>query len=474
MRFTKDSPSQPPSDDLSGVPSTTPTFNNGDVIYLDLGGIGDTELYKYNKWIYNTGKSGYLTVVYYLANGTATSVTSLSNRFIYKIGEHLNLYSPYNDIEIDTDTTLSIPEINIGYIEAGSIDVITIQSITDIAVSNCEKLSSIDNLNKGSVESLDLSNCGLTKIPDLSELSDLNNLDISYNNIAGILNLSSFNTNLTYLNVSGNKFTNVEGVPGENLSTISLSGNSLQSLNINCAHIRSLNVSMNPLVSVYLNSITDGCVINIASCTLNSIYIDNIYMNNCSVIKEYFAQKLPNTKINLCNNYLDIKEQGLNTENILVSPQFIGNRLFYDPSASTTIEDISSIDSSICIINNDTKDPKLSVIDASLSHNIIFDKIDSYYNDYDDEYIRQTISKCPYNNGILNIFNAQSLLDNPNTALARALKIGGKYFRLKEIRTNTPAISRYFPNTRIVFTPSPLQEPSTFSIFSINLVTDDM
>ena len=463
-----------------------------------MGGIGDAELNKYNKWIYNTGDSGSLTIVYYLANGTATSVNSLSNSFIYKIGEHLKLYSPYNDIEIDTNTNLIIPELNIGYIEAESIDVITIQSITDIAVSNCENLSSIDNLNKGSVESLDLSNtklgkfiennihymtavsymrvsnCGLTKIPDLSNLSDLNTLDISYNNIVGILDLSSFNTNLAKLNVSGNKFTNIEGAPGKNLSIVYLSGNLLQNLNINCAHISSLNASMNPLVSIYLNNITDGSVINISSCKLNSIYIDNVYMNNCSVIKEYFAQKLPNTKINLCNNYLDIKEQGLNTKNILVSPQFIGNRLFYDPSASKTVASTEVIDSSICIINNDTKDPKLSVIDASLSHNIIFDKIDSYYDDYDDEYIRQTISSNPYNNGILNIFNAQSLLDNPDTALARALKFGGKYFRLKEIRTNTPVIYKYFPNTPIVFTPSPLQDPSTFSIFSINLVTDDM
>lgn len=452
------------------------------------------QLYKYNKWIYETECSDILTIVYYLAPDESTEANSITNRF--EDENEQRMYCPYNEVKIDINpdaTTLA--SIDIEYIKAANIDVSLMIHLNDVSILNCENLSNIDGLNDSMITFLDLSNtnlgsfielhlpdmiyvnniyienCGLTEIPSLENIDTLYTIDVSYNNISGSINLSNFKDDLISLDVRGNKLINIEGDPSLNLENIYLSGNLLQNLNMNCDHVIRLDASMNPLVSVNLHGVEDGCEINLTSCELKSITINGKYMDNCKIIKEYFEQELSDTRISLYNNHLDIKDQGLNTEKILVSPQFIGNRLFYDPDASNSFGDITAIDSSIARINNNTKDPDFLVICKSLSYNILFDGIKSYHDDLDDAYIRQKVLNYPLNNGILNIYDAQNLLNNPNSALSRALKIIGDNFKVKEIRTNNPSISKYFPNTtRIVLIPSPLQNPS---VFSIKLVTDD-
>lgn len=67
----------------------------------------------------------------------------------------------------------------------------------------------------------------------------------------------------------------------------------------------------------------------------------------------------------------------------------------------------------------------------------------------------------------LYIYNAQNLLNNPNSTLSKSLQLAGKYFKLKEIKTNNTNISKFFPNTPIIFSDSPTQNPSIFSIYMI-------
>lgn len=478
---------------------------SGDTIYLDIENINATKLASYNRWAFSIENFDDMNFVYYLRPRGTTYVTNISNSFD-------NMCCPYGNVSIDIDPKKNLDSIDLSWIKAETLDLSTMTNIQNISLNNCRNLASIDDVNfetitnfsivndiglKGyltsklsnmtNLTSLQIGGLGLTEIPDLSKLTNLSQLDIYYNNLSGALNLGALPTTLTGINANGNKYTNIifpeyeeingvrYGKPNSKLISLSISENDIQSFNCDCTNLASLILPANPLKDIHLLNIGNIYNLRLECCELQSIYINGLYMNKCSEIKKYFTTNYAESmySFRIHNNHLTMDEQGLNVNidiKLYVSPQFIGDNLSYDPTASNIISNVSDFDSATGIINSETKDPYFSILNRSIYNNVDFNNIDSYCEDYSDEFIKQKVLTHNFQNCFLNIYNAQNLLSNPNSTLSRALKIAGKYYKLKGIKTNNTNISKFFPNTPIIFTDSPSQIPS---IFSINMIVNE-
>ena len=482
---------------------------SGDTIYLDIEGISADNLANYNRWAFGIEYFDKMNFVYYLRPEGTTNVEIIFNSFD-------NMYCPYGNLSIDVDpNNENLNLIMILWIKAKTFDVSTMKNIKTLSLYNCSDLTSITVNDFKSITLLSIDNdvglkenleyylskmtnltilniggLGLTEIPDLSNLINLTSLGIYYNNLSGTLDLRDFPKSLTTIIANGNKYTDIifpdyeeingirYGKPNSNLKSISISENDINSFSCDCSNLTSLTLTSNPLKNIYLKNINNLKTLRLECCELQSIYIDGLYMNKCSEIKKYITTKNAMNNFRIYNNYLNMDEQGLNTVEVInnknkytfLSPQFIGDNLSYDPTASNTITNVSNFNSATGIINSKTKDPDFSILNSSAYHNVDFNNIDSYCETYPDEFIKQKVLTYKFQNSFLNIYNAQNLLNNPNSTLSRALKIAGEHYKLKGIKTNNTNISKFFPNTPIIFTDSPSQIPS---IFSINMIVNE-
>lgn len=483
---------------------------SGDTIYLDIEGITADKLANYNRWAFGITGFDEMNFVYYLRPSGTTNVETISNKFNNTTDGFDNIYCPYGTVSIDVNS--NIEKIDLSWINAENLDVSTMTKITTLTLNNCRNLTNIDGVNFGTItdfsivndvgltgyltknlssmtniSSLQIGGLGLTEIPDLSKLSNLSSLGIYYNNLSGALNLGALPESLIGINANGNKYTDIifpnykevngirYGIPNDNLIVLWASENNINSFSCDCNNLTSLILAVNPLKNIHLKNIDKLYDFRLECCELQSIYIDGLYMNKCSEIKKYimtnYSDRINDFRIH--NNHLIMDEQGLNINEgkyIYLSPQFIGDNLSYDPTASNIISTVRTFNSATGIINSETKDPDFSILNSSIYHNVDFNNIDSYCEKYSDEFIKQKVLTYEFQNSFLNIYNAQNLLNNPNSTLSKALKIAGKYYKLKGIKTNNTNISKFFPNTPIIFTDSPSQIPS---IFSINMIVNE-
>lgn len=482
---------------------------------------------EYNKWLYDNSKDilDTLTIVYYLEAGATTNVTTITNTFNY-YSINNNMYCPYGDVLIDTDPNNSkIKNIDLQWLNSTEIDVSTINEINSLNLNYCENMTSIrglvpdeSNASKTSNESeesdesnestklekvtslslvkdiglksfvntyvssmtglttLHIGNLGLGKLPVLSNLGSLKTLGIYYNKLSGELDLTKLPNKLETINANGNNYKKVKfpeydadnkyGKPYDWLTELSIAENKIETFYCDCNKLTTLTLPVNPLKHLYLLNIDNITSLSLQSCELRSININGLYMDKCSIIRDYFEST--NKFILIHNNYLNMDEQGLNmtgTPKIYVSPQFVSNkRLSYDPSAFGKIDDAITFTASIGVISETTIDNKLIIVNRSMDFNVDFNNIDQYHEDYNDEFIRQHILRYTFDNTVLNIYNAQNLLNNPNSTLSKALKLAGDNYKLKGIKTNNPSMSNFFSSDLITLVDSPSQNPAVFSI----------
>ena len=476
----------------------TQTFNIGDTIYLDIENINNAKLQIYNKWAFNINDFKKMNFIYYLRPTGITNITNLSNSFDL-------MFCPYNDIIIDVDINNTIKNISFSWTDSKQIDISLLKQITYISLTHNWYISNIIGLDTTTIKYFSIIDCpllkqyvenyvnnmtnltsliiamiGLNQIPNISNLINLESLGIYYNNLAGSLDLTKLPESLISISANGNNYTDIifpeyvdingiiYGKPNSNMTSISISENLIQSFYCDCSNLKSLVLPANPLEHLYLQNLSNIQTLRFECCKLRSININGIYMEKCSVIRQFFDNISNYSSVRFHNNYLNMDEQNLNISGKLyLNPQFRGNQLLYDPFANSFPNNLSSIQTPTALIDENTKDPYLYMLNMAIYFNIDFNNIDEYCEDYNDEFIRQRILTFTYNNGTLHIYNAQNLLNNPNSTLSKSLQLAGKYFKLKEIKTNDTNINKFFPNTPIIFSDSPTQNPSIFSIYMI-------
>ena len=498
----------------SALPDSS-AITDKDTIYFDIR--TSDQLTLYNKWVFENELMK-TTFIFHVPS-SINSVTSITNGFTYNINkkddEAVNetLYCPYGNIGFDIPTTVT--SITMKWTTVSKITLPESNTIVTLNLDHSRNISSIDNIKTNLLAYLSLSGCvglkdwvmkndtistytkltslvigniGLGELPNLSKLKSLTTLDIYYNNLSGTLNLSNLPSSIKSLTANGNSYTKLI-IPKysniEDYRAISVTENLIESVDCDCSYISLLNLSVNPLKSLHISNIekielksTEGIVnktinksILLPCCQLNSIYIDGIYMDKCSVIRDYVTSKEVGS-FKIANNYLNMDKQGLNTSDIYVSPQFISNdRLSYDPASKYISSNPVTFNGATCVMPENADDQRLVALDRSEYINIDFNNISTYCEGYIDEYIKQRILLHSFNNSDLNLYNIGNLIKDPNSTMSKALTLAGKHYTsLKYIRTNNPELARFFPNTRIILTNPPLQDPS---IFSINLVAEE-
>lgn len=470
---------------------TPPDFTDDDKIYFDIQ--SSTQLKSYNIWAFEK-KLTKPTFIFYISP-SITNVTSITNAFIYKInGEDVEgtLYCPYGNIGFDIPTTVT--SITMRWTTTREITLLPSNAIATLDLNHSRIISNIDNIDKDYLTYLSLSGCvglkdwimsddtiatyvnltsltigniGLEELPDLTNLTNLITLGIYYNNLSGTLDLNSLPSSIKSLTANGNSYTSLiipEYSTIEEYRTISVTENLIESVDCDCSYISTLDLSVNPLKSLRISHI-ENTNISLQCCQLKSVYIDGTYMDKCSVIYDYVTGKGV-ASFKIANNYLNMDSQGLNTETIYVSPQFISdNRLSYDPDSKYISGNPITFKGATCVMPENADDQRLGALDNSEYTNIDFNNITTYCEGYIDEYIKQRILLFTFNNSDLNLYNIGNLIKDPNSTMSKALTLAGKHYTsLKYIRTNNPELARFFPNTRIILTNPPLQDPSVFSI----------
>lgn len=494
----------------------SPAITDEGKIYFDIR--TSDQLAVYNKWVFEKNIMG-LNFIFYIPSGLSGIPTAITNGFKYKVNGEVNendveetLYCPYGNIGLDIPATVT--SITMKWTTITGITLPVSNNIATLNLDHSRNITNIDNINTNSLANLSLSGCvglknwimkndtivayeklsalnvgniGLVELPNLSNLKNLESLNIYYNNLSGTLNLNSLPSSIKSLTANGNSYTKLIIPEYDNIEdyrTISVTENLIESADCDCSYISFLALSVNPLKSLHISNIgkieivstegTENKTINksilLPCCQLNSIYIDGIYMDKCSVIRDYVTSKEVGY-FKIANNYLNMDKQGLNTNDIYVSPQFISNnRLSYDPASKHISGNPVTFNGATCVMPENADDQKLVALDWSEYINIDFNNISTYCEGYIDEYIKQRILLYKYNNSDLNLYNIGNLIKDPNSTMSKALTLAGKHYTsLKYIRTNNPELARFFPNTRIILTDPPLQDPS---IFSISLVVE--
>lgn len=511
LNFTNES--KPSIDDIS----TT----EGSVIYLDISSSIAADIINYisvyNNWSYSIAKYTNLSFVFY-ANPSVTEIDAEFNinNTCKPFDKGSEIYTPYNNISFDipSDFKNKITSIAFYYINNSTFDVSGFNNLSTLILRNCFELENIFGVNDSMsnnlipLTTLDLSgdakltrfimedipiistltkitlnHCDLNELPSIYDF-DLNYLSARFNNFTGVLDLSKFSTNITHLNMGGNDYTDVKfrniiehdginyGYLDENLSFLIVENNKIKSIRIDLDPNNTGNKASIYVKSDYLNDLMlyniDNSIIYSQFSKLNRVYIDGKYFDKCSEISKYLNSRNYKGQFLIYNNYLDMDEQGLNGNGIYVNPQLNGNKILYDLS---TIYYMTSpnitLQPSTSVLYEDINDSTFAVIQRSYNYNIDFNNIFNYCKGYDDEYIRQQILIYNYKGCILNIYNAQNLLNNPESTLYKAFTFAKGYFKLNGIRTNTPSISNFFPGVPIIFTNDPSEIPS---IFNINLI----
>lgn len=492
----------------------SPAITDEGKIYFDIRTSG--QLTVYNKWVFEKNIMG-SNFIFYIPSGVSGIPTAITNEFKYNVNEQdvegKTLYCPYGNIGFDIPTTVT--SITMNWTTVSKITLPASNAIATLNLDHSRNITNIANINTNSLVNLSLSGCvglkdwvmdedtiatyaklsalnvgniGLVELPNLSNLENLESLNIYYNNLSGTLNLNSLPSSIKSLTANGNSYTKLIIPEYDNIEdyrTISVTENLIESADCDCSYISFLALSVNPLRSLHISNIekielksTEGIVnktinksILLPCCQLNSIYIDGIYMDKCSVIRDYVSSKEVGY-FKIANNYLIMDKQGLNTSDIYVSPQFISNdRLSYDPTSKYISGNPVTFNGATCVMPENADDQRLVALDWSEYINIDFNNISTYCEGYIDEYIKQRILLYKYNNSDLNLYNIGNLIKDPNSTMSKALTLAGKHYTsLKYIRTNNPELARFFPNTRIILTNPPLQDPS---IFSINLVAEE-
>ena len=516
--------------DFSG--GNTPSIDDistteGSVIYLDISASIAADIINYisvyNNWSYSIAKYTNLSFVFYIKPDTGSTTDTISIDNICKAFEYTyNAYCPYNDISFDIPNAFKekITSITFWYINNSTFDVSGFSNLTTLILRNCfnlETILGINNISENTNEleniikltTLDLSSCPKLKgyimdnIPLITTLTklvlnccDLDELPLDkmkndkitymsarYNNFGGTLDFLNFPTTIEHLNLEGNNYTDINfikttphdkiayGCLVGNLSYLGIDNNQIKSLYVDFESSdikRTININSNNLENLMLYNIKNN---NIYSqfCKLNHVYIDGKYFDKCSEIKKYINVDGYNGKFYIFNNYLHMDEQDLNENDILVNPQFYGDKISYDPYTIIYTTENDKVILPTSVLYDGITDPNFYIIQRSRDVNIDFNNIFNYCEGYDDEYIRQQILFYNYKDCVLNIYNAQNLLNNPESTLYKAFTFAKGYFKLKGIRTNTPSIGNFFPGVPIIFTNDPSEIPS---IFSINLITE--
>lgn len=493
------------------------------VIYLDISASIAADIINYvsayNNWCYKVAKYTNLSFIFY----SNPSVTEIDvgfniNNTCKPFDKGSEIYTPYNNITFDISDAVKNKILNITffYINNSTIDLSGFNSLSTLILRNCFELENIFGVNDSmsnnliplttldlsgdiklksfimkdipiidTLTSITLNHCDLDELPPIYDF-DLNFLSARFNNFTGVLDLSKFSTNITHLNMEGNDYTDVKfrniiehdginyGYLDEKLSFLGVDNNKIKSIRIDLDSNDTGNKATIYVKSDYLNDLmlynVDNSIIYSQFSKLNRVYIDGKYFDKCSEISKYLNSRNYKGKLLIYNNYLDMDEQGLNGNGIYVNPQLNGNKILYDPSAINYMTSPNiSLQPSTSVLYEDINDSTFAIIQQSCNYNIDFNNIFNYSEGYDDEYIRQKILWYNYKNVTFNIYNAQNLLNNPESTLYKAFTFAKDYFKLKGIRTNTRSISNFFPGVPIIFTNDPSENPS---IFNINLITE--